>query len=50
MVAHWREHPGVKRLLFEGIKRETKVLKIVGSFPLEYPDPPSPESHLDRSR
>lgn len=27
----------------EGVKREAKMLKIVGSFPLEHPDPPSTE-------
>jgi chorismate mutase/prephenate dehydratase len=33
----------------EGVKRETKMLKIIGSFPLEVPDPPSPEQ-ADRHR
>ena len=28
----------------EGVKREAKMLKIIGSFPLEFPDPPIPES------
>ena len=28
----------------EGVKRETKMLKIIGSFALEVPDPPAPES------
>jgi chorismate mutase/prephenate dehydratase len=27
----------------EGVKRETKMLKIIGAFPLERPDPPPPE-------
>lgn len=26
----------------EGVKRETKMLKIIGSFPLEFPDPATP--------
>ena len=28
----------------EGVKREAKMLKIIGSFPLEFPDPLVPES------
>jgi chorismate mutase / prephenate dehydratase len=28
----------------EGVKREAKTLKIVGSFPLEHPDPPGSEA------
>ena len=32
----------------EGVKRQTKMLKIVGSFPLEVTDPMPPESVLDR--
>lgn len=28
----------------EGVKREAKMLKIIGSFPLEFPDPPIPET------
>lgn len=28
----------------EGVKREAKMLKIVGSFPLEFPDPPQVEA------
>ncbi|APR86385.1 Chorismate mutase I [Minicystis rosea] len=28
----------------EGVKREAKVLKIIGSFPLEHPDPPQSEA------
>jgi chorismate mutase / prephenate dehydratase len=28
----------------EGVKREAKMLKIIGSFPLEFPDPPAQES------
>ncbi len=32
----------------EGVKREAKTLKIIGSFPLEFPEPP-PDS-LDRPR
>jgi chorismate mutase/prephenate dehydratase len=27
----------------EGVKREAKMLKIIGSFPLEFPDAPLPE-------
>lgn len=30
----------------EGVKREAKMLKIIGSFPLEFPDPPLPESDV----
>lgn len=33
----------------EGVKREAKMLKIIGSFPLEFPDAPAPEAS-DRSR
>jgi len=33
----------------EGVKREAKTLKIIGSFPLEFPEPPQPES-LERPR
>jgi chorismate mutase/prephenate dehydratase len=32
----------------EGVKREAKTLKIIGSFPLEHPDPPQPESDARR--
>ncbi len=28
----------------EGVKREAKTLKIIGSFPLEFPEPPQPDS------
>jgi chorismate mutase / prephenate dehydratase len=43
---HITDRPLVAAL--EGVKRETKMLKIVGSFPLEVPDPPPPESTLER--
>jgi chorismate mutase/prephenate dehydratase len=33
----------------EGVKREAKTLKIIGSFPLEFPEPPRPDV-LDRPR
>jgi len=33
----------------EGVKREAKTLKIIGSFPLEFPEPPQPDS-MDRPR
>lgn len=33
----------------EGVKREAKTLKIVGSFPLEFPEPQHPEAS-DRAR
>jgi chorismate mutase/prephenate dehydratase len=45
---HMTDRPLVAAL--EGVKREAKMLKIVGSFPLEVPDPPAPESSLDRMR
>jgi chorismate mutase / prephenate dehydratase len=44
---HMTDRPLVAAL--EGVKRETRMLKIVGSFPLEFPDPPSSESP-DRMR
>jgi chorismate mutase / prephenate dehydratase len=33
----------------EGVKREAKTLKIIGSFPLEFPEPPRPDT-IDRPR
>jgi len=45
---HMTDRPLVAAL--EGVKREAKMLKIVGSFPLEVPDPPAPESSFDRIR
>jgi len=39
---HMTDRPLVAAL--EGVKKEAKMLKIIGSFPLEFPDPPPPES------
>jgi chorismate mutase/prephenate dehydratase len=32
----------------EGVKREAKMVKIIGSYPLEHPDPPQPEADARR--
>jgi chorismate mutase/prephenate dehydratase len=37
---HMTDRPLVAAL--EGVKREAKMLKIIGSFPLEFPDPELP--------
>lgn len=34
----------------EGVKREAKMLKIIGSFPLEFPDPKAPDEGGARPR
>jgi chorismate mutase/prephenate dehydratase len=34
----------------EGVKREAKTLKVIGSFPLEFPEEPAPEAHDHRTR
>src|SRR5262249_7330761 len=39
---HMTDRPLVAAL--EGVKRDAKMLKIIGSFPLEFPDPPPSES------
>ena len=44
---HVTDRPLVAAL--EGVKREAKMLKVVGSFPLDVSDPPTPES-IDRGR
>jgi chorismate mutase/prephenate dehydratase len=43
---HITDRPLVAAL--EGVKRVTKMLKIIGSFPLEASEPAPPESTLDR--
>lgn len=42
VTGHVTDRPLVSAL--EGVKKEAKLLKIIGSFPLERPEPASPES------
>jgi chorismate mutase/prephenate dehydratase len=48
VTGHSTDRPLVAAL--EGVKRQAKMLKIIGSFPLEHPDAPPASSEGDRPR